>query len=245
MLILPAIDLRGGKCVRLRQGDYAKETVFGDDPAAMARRWVEEGARYLHVVDLDGAKEGRPVNTQAIRAIVREAGAPCQLGGGLRSIVAIEEALALGVDRVILGTKAASDPEWFASVVARYPDRIVLGLDARNGMVATEGWIANTTLSALELARRYEELPLAAIVYTDVARDGMMQGPNLDAIEELALSTRHLVVASGGVASVEDVLALKHRGIGACILGRSIYEGNIKLQELFERLRAEAIRGGC
>lgn len=237
MLILPAIDLRGGKCVRLRQGDYSQETIFGDDPAEMARRWVDEGAAYLHLVDLDGAKEGRPVNTNAIEAIVKATGVPCQLGGGLRDEAGIREALGLGVQRVILGTKAVRDPQWLGEMATTFPEQVVLGLDAKDGKVATDGWLDVSDASVLDLAKQHDKLPLAAIVYTDIAKDGMMAGPNFDATEALAKATRHPVIASGGVTTVEDVLKLRSRGIGACILGRTIYEGTIKLSDLLRRLR--------
>lgn len=240
MLPIPAIDLRGGRCVRLRQGDYNQETVFGDDPVAIACRWVEEGAKYLHLVDLDGAREGKPVNTSVVANIVQAAGVPCQLGGGLRDEPAIEAALALGVERAILGTRAVRDPEWFTAMAQRYPNRLVLGLDAKNGLVATEGWLEVAQTTAIELAKRYADLPLAAIVYTDVARDGMMRGPNFDATADLAHAAAHPVIASGGVTTTEDVLELRRRGIGACILGRTIYEGTMNLRDLVEQLA----RGG-
>src|SRR5438132_13181563 len=174
MLILPAIDLRGGQCVRLRQGDYSQETVFGSDPAAMARRWVEHGASYLHLVDLDGAKQGRPINGESIRRIIAAADVPCQLGGGLRSETDIAEVLGWGVQRVVIGTKAVSDPRWFESICCRFPNQIVLGIDARNGRVATEGWLETSEQSAIELACTCAKWPLAAIVYTDISRDGML-----------------------------------------------------------------------
>jgi phosphoribosylformimino-5-aminoimidazole carboxamide ribotide isomerase len=237
MLVIPAIDLRGGKCVRLRQGDYGQETVFGDDPVSMACRWVDEGAAFLHLVDLDGAKEGRPVNTAAIEGIVKKSGVPCQLGGGLRDEAGIRQAFDLGIRRVILGTKAVRDPEWLAEMATLFPEQVVLGLDAKNGKVATDGWLDVSELSVLDLARKHDRLPLAAIVYTDIAKDGMMSGPNFDATEALAKVSRHAVIASGGVTTTEDVLELRSRGIGACILGRTIYEGNIKLSDLLRRLR--------
>ena len=177
MLILPAIDLRGGQCVRLRQGDYEQETVFGADPGAMARRWVSEGARCLHLVDLDGARDGRPINGASVRNIVAAAGVPCQLGGGLRTEADIAEVLSWGVDRVIIGTKALQSPAWLKEMCERFPGKIVLGIDARNGKVATQGWLEVSELPALDLAKRCGSLPLAALVYTDISRDGMMQGP--------------------------------------------------------------------
>lgn len=229
MLILPAIDLRGGQCVRLRQGDYDQETVFGDDPAAMARRWVDQGATYLHVVDLDGARQGRPVNGDSIRRIVQAGGVPCQLGGGLRTEAHIAEALAWGVDRVVLGTRALQDPAWCEAVSRRFPGRVSLGLDAHQGRVATEGWQHVSDVSALDLAKRCAAWPLAAIVYTDISRDGMLKGPNVEATAELAAAVAVPVLASGGVTTLDDVARLAGRGLAGCIIGRALYEGRLDL----------------
>jgi phosphoribosylformimino-5-aminoimidazole carboxamide ribotide isomerase len=215
--ILPAIDLRGGRCVRLRQGDYAQETVFSDDPAAMARRWVEAGAAFLHLVDLDGAKEGRPVNGASVRAIVEAASVPCQLGGGLRTEADIATAL--------------QEPGWLEAVSRRWPGQVVLGIDARDGMVATHGWLEVSQRPALELARQCSGWPLAALVYTDISRDGMLAGPNLDALAEMAAAVPLPVIASGGVTSLDDVRALARRGLAGCIIGRALYEGHIDLKE--------------
>jgi phosphoribosylformimino-5-aminoimidazole carboxamide ribotide isomerase len=229
--ILPAIDLRGGQCVRLRQGDYSQETVFGSDPAATARRWVEQGATYLHLVDLDGAKQGQPVNADCIRRIVSAAGVPCQLGGGLRTEADLELALSWGVQRVIVGTKALKDPAWFEGVCRRFPGRIVLGIDARAGRVATNGWLNMSEQSALDLARQCASWPLAAIVYTDINRDGMLEGPNLEALAEMARAVPQPVIASGGVTTLDDIRRLVEIGLPACIIGRALYEGRLDLQE--------------
>ncbi len=229
MLIYPAIDLRGGQCVRLRQGDYHQETIFGADPAAMARRWVEQGAKYLHIVDLDGAKQGRPVNGAGIRRIVEAVPVPCQLGGGLRTEEQIVEALSWGVARVVLGTRALHDPAWLEGVCRRYPGKVVLGLDAKGGKVATDGWLQVSECSALDLARRCEGWPLAAIVYTDIGRDGMLTGPNLDALAELAAAITLPVIASGGVTTLEDVRRLTKLRLAGCIIGRALYEGRLDL----------------
>ncbi len=239
MLILPAIDLRGGQCVRLRQGDYGQETVFGVDPAGMARRWADQGARYLHLVDLDGAREGRPVNGASVRAIVRAAGVPCQLGGGLRTEEHIAEALSWGVERVVIGTRALKDPGWFEGVCRRHPGKIVLGIDARGGRVATEGWLEVSEVPALELARRCAAWPLAAVVYTDISRDGMMQGPNAEALAEMAASVPLPVIASGGVTTLDDIrrlagLGLAGLGLAGCIVGRALYEGRLNLTEAMQ-----------
>ncbi|MBM3997020.1 MAG: 1-(5-phosphoribosyl)-5-[(5-phosphoribosylamino)methylideneamino]imidazole-4-carboxamide isomerase [Planctomycetes bacterium] len=232
MQIYPAIDLRDGKCVRLKQGDYAQETVFGDDPAAMAQRWVDDGATYLHLVDLDGAKEGRPVNGKSVRAIVQAASVPCQLGGGLRAEDDIKQALSWGVIRVIVGTKALQSPEWFAKMAERFPGRIVLGIDAKAGKVATQGWLDVSEISALDLARRCAHPPLSAIIYTDISRDGMMQGANVAAMAEMASAVPIPVIASGGVTTLDDVKALATAGLAGCIIGRALYEGQLNLREV-------------
>lgn len=239
MLILPAIDLRGGQCVRLRQGDYAQQTVFGDDPAVIARRWVEQGATYLHLVDLDGARQGHPVNGDSVRRIVQAAGVPCQLGGGLRNEEHITEALAWGVQRVILGTRALLDPAWCEGVCRRFPDRICLGIDARQGRIASHGWERDSEQSALDLARRCAAWPLAAIIYTDISRDGMLEGPNVEATAELAAAVSVPVIASGGVTTLEDVARLAQCGLAGCIIGRALYEGRIDLSAAIARAQGE------
>jgi phosphoribosylformimino-5-aminoimidazole carboxamide ribotide isomerase len=237
MQIFPAIDLRGGRCVRLRQGDYAQETVFGDDPAAMARRWVGEGATYLHLVDLDGAKEGRPINGDSVRRIVIAAGVPCQLGGGMRTEEHVTEALGWGVRRVVIGTRALKDPGWLETLSRRFPGKIVLGIDARQGQVATDGWLNVSQITALDLARQCAAWPLAGIVYTDISRDGMLEGPNLAALAEMAAAVQLPIIASGGVATLEDVRLLARLNLAGCIVGRALYEDKIKL--------ADAIREGA
>jgi phosphoribosylformimino-5-aminoimidazole carboxamide ribotide isomerase len=228
VLILPAIDLRGGQCVRLRQGDYARETVFGD-PAAMARRWVDRGAAYLHLVDLDGARAGQPVNGDGVRCILRAAGVPCQLGGGLRSEEHIREVLGWGIDRVVLGTRALQDPVWCEAMCRTFPRKVALGIDARAGRVAVQGWQETSDRSALDLARQVAAWPLAAVVYTDVGRDGMLEGPNVEATAEIAAAVQVPVIASGGVATLDDVARLARCGLAGCIIGRALYEDRIDL----------------
>ena len=237
MIIYPAIDLRGGKCVRLRQGDYAQETVFGDDPLAMAQRWVAEGATWLHLVDLDGARAGYPVNADSVRRIVAGAGVPCQLGGGLRTEADISAALTWGVARVILGTRALQEPAWLEAVCRRFPGRVVLGIDARDGKAATDGWTAVSERSALELARHCATWSLAALVYTDISRDGMLAGPNLEPLAELVAAVPVPVIASGGVSTLEDIRRLLPLGVAGCIIGRALYEGRLKLAEVLDQVR--------
>ena len=230
MQIYPAIDLRGGRCVRLRQGDFDRETDFGGDPAETALRWVRQGATFLHLVDLDGARQGRPVNGASVRQIIAAAKVPCQLGGGLREEAHVEAALSLGVTRVILGTKALQDPAWCEAMCRKFPGRVVLGLDARDGRVATEGWLHTSDQSAVDVARRCANWPLAALVYTDISKDGMLAGPAVEATAELAAAVPVPVIASGGVTTVDDVSRLAGRGIAGCIIGRALYEGRIDLR---------------
>ncbi len=230
MQVWPAIDLRGGKCVRLRQGDYKRETVFGD-PVKMAQRWASAGAAQLHLVDLDGARDGHGANWDAVAAIVEAIEIPCQLGGGIRDQSAIEQLLEVGVSRLVIGTRALKEPDWFRQMCRQYPDRLALGLDARDGMVATDGWLVTSDVPAVELANQFREEPVSAIIYTDIACDGMMSGPNLAAMKEMNDSVDKPVIASGGVTTVADVKNLSDTGLSACIIGRSLYEGQISLED--------------
>jgi len=239
LLLIPAIDLRGGRCVRLRQGDYGQETVFSEDPVAVGREFVRQGAVYLHLVDLDGAKEGRPVHLPLIRTLTEAAGVPCELGGGLRQDADLQAAFAAGVDRVIIGTQALKRPEWFAAAAQRFPGKMVLGLDAKEGCVATEGWLEVSSMQAIDVVRRFEKLPLAAVIYTDIGRDGMLSGPNLDALKVLAESTKLPVIASGGVSNLDDVRRLSRLPLAGCIVGRALYEGTLTLREAIQVLNAE------
>lgn len=242
MLILPAIDLRGGQCVRLRQGDYAQETVFGADPAAMARHWVDQGAGYLHLVDLDGARTGLPTNRDCVRAIVTAAGVPCQLGGGIRSEADIASALEIGVTRVIVGTRAIYEPDWLERMCRRFPERIVLGIDARDGRVATDGWCAESDVTATALAQRCAPWPLAAIVYTDIRRDGMMSGPNFAELTGLAAAVSKPVIASGGVTTLDDVRRLAEKNLAGCIIGRALYERKLDLAQAIALAKSSIVR---
>lgn len=239
MEILPAIDLRGGRCVRLRQGDYAQETIFSDDPAEMARRWEADGATRLHLVDLDGAKAGKPVNVESIRSIVGAIKIPCELGGGLRDEAALRLMLEdVGVERAIIGTQALKQPEWFREMTRLFPGRMALGLDARDGFVATAGWLDVSKTSAIELAHQFVGLDVAAVIYTNIANDGMMQGVDEATIQQmLNLADLGLpVIASGGVTTLKDVERLTQAArqqpllIGA-IVGRAIYEGTINVAD--------------
>lgn len=242
MQVIPAIDLRGGLCVRLQQGDYNRETVFGDDPAAMAGRWVSEGATRIHLVDLDGAKAGKPVNVEAVRSVIRSVGVPCQLGGGVRDERTIETWLEAGLDRVIVGTQALRDPEWFRLMAEKHPGRLVLGLDARDGMVATDGWLETSNVSAAVLAGRYDDLPLAAIIYTDIARDGTLEGPNFEATGELCRRVKTPVIASGGVGDLAHVERVATLPVAGCIVGRALYEGKFTLKDAVERAERASAR---
>jgi phosphoribosylformimino-5-aminoimidazole carboxamide ribotide isomerase len=241
MQIWPAIDLRGGKCVRLQQGDYGRETVFGDDPTAMARRWVQDGGQYLHLVDLDGARDGKLVNLEAVRAIVRAVDIPCELGGGVRDESAIRLLLEAGLARVVVGTKALNEPDWLRRMCALFPEKIALGIDARDGRVATHGWLETSGVSAVELAKQLEDEPLAALIYTDIATDGMLQGPNLAAMREMAEAVRLPVIASGGVSRAADVAALVETGVAGCIIGRALYENRLTLSEALAAARGSPI----
>jgi phosphoribosylformimino-5-aminoimidazole carboxamide ribotide isomerase len=229
--VWPAIDLRGGKCVRLQQGDYGRETVFGNDPAAMARHWVELGAECLHLVDLDGARDGVPANLESVRAIVEAVDARCELGGGIRSEEVIAELLALGLERLVIGTLAIKEPEWFRRMCREFSGKLVLGIDARDGRVATDGWRHASDVSAIDLARQLGGEPMAAIVYTDIATDGMMTGANVSAMGQMQAAVDVPVIASGGVTTVEDVVRLKAAGMAGCIIGRALYEGSLGLPE--------------
>lgn len=229
MQIWPAIDLRGGKCVRLKQGDYNRETVFSDDPVAMAQRWESAGAKYIHLVDLDGARDPAVTNRKAIADIVQATDLQCELGGGIRDENAIRDLIEIGIHRLVIGTSALKQPDWFSSMAEQFPGRLVLGIDARDGQVATDGWLETSQTSAVELAEQFASLPLAAIIYTDIATDGMMTGPNLSEMSVMCQATGHPVVASGGIRSIEDLRALAELPVAGAIVGRALYEEKIDL----------------
>jgi phosphoribosylformimino-5-aminoimidazole carboxamide ribotide isomerase len=234
MIIIPAIDLKDGRCVRLRQGKMDSPTVFGEDPAAQARLWASLGARRIHVVDLDGSVGGRPLNLHRVEQIVAAVKIPVQLGGGIRNADTAAMYLDAGVATVILGTLAAREPSIAAEIIARFPGRVAVGIDARAGMVAVQGWTESTAIRAVDLAARFEPAQPECFIYTDIERDGMMRGPNIQATREFAQRTTVPVVLSGGVSTMEDVtgaLALEPDGVTAVIIGRALYEGTVDLAE--------------
>ena len=234
MELWPAIDLRGGCCVRLQQGDYGRETVFGEDPVKTVKQFVSSGSRRLHIVDLEGAKDGAAIQANLIGEMVAAAGVPCQVGGGIRSRKIIESYLEAGVSRLVIGSVAIEHPTLFAELAMAFPHTLVLGLDAREGKLASRGWIETSTQQAVEVAAKSAELPLAAIVYTDIARDGMLQGPNLPALEAMVQASPHPVVASGGIADADDLRAVAATGASGCIVGRALYDGGLTLSAAIE-----------
>lgn len=234
MEVIPAIDLLEGRCVRLYQGDYAQSQVFDENPVAVAQQWVEQGATRIHLVDLDGARVGHPVNGEAIAAIVQAVNVPVEVGGGLRDRQSIAELLNLGVRWAILGTVAVEQPDLVQSLCQEFPGQIIVGIDARNGKVATRGWLETSEVDAVPLAQQMTDRGAAAIIYTDIHRDGTLQGPNREALRELAEAVSIPVIASGGVSSVSDLLgllALEPAGVTGAIVGRALYTGEVSLKE--------------
>lgn len=231
MLIIPAIDVKDGRCVRLRQGDMRQETVYSDAPAAMAAHWEGQGARLLHVVDLNGAVEGRPRNLDQIEAILKAVTIPIQVGGGIRTLDAVRTYLSMGVRRVVLGTAALQDPALVEKACAEFPGRILVGIDARDGRVALQGWTSLSATTATDLVRTVAGYGLAGVIYTDIARDGMMQGPNLPALRAMTESSPVSIIASGGITRIEDLLAIKSVGprVEGAIVGKALYEGRLAL----------------
>jgi phosphoribosylformimino-5-aminoimidazole carboxamide ribotide isomerase len=231
MYIIPAIDLRDGKCVRLIQGDYRRQINYEINPVKQAQEFSRAGAQWLHIVDLDGAKVGRTVNTYTISAIAALGQLKIEVGGGIRDEASIKQLLDIGVERVIIGTKAVSDFGWFSEMAEKFRGKIVLGLDARGSKVATHGWMQDSTQNLLEFATEAAKLPLAAIIYTDITKDGMMSGPNFERTSELVQAVEVPVVASGGVNEIADIKKLTELGVEAAIIGRSLYEGTLKLSD--------------
>lgn len=240
MILFPAIDLKDGQCVRLRLGDMDAATVFNDDPAAQARAFEDQGFTYLHIVDLNGAFEGKPVNAAAVEAILAAIRMPAQLGGGIRDLATVEGWLARGIRRVILGTAAVRDPTFVREACKRFPGRVAVGIDAKGGKVAVQGWAETSELTAVELAHRFEDAGVSAIIYTDIERDGVLKGLNLEATAELARATRIPVIASGGLASIDDVKALlrhEYAMLEGAITGRALYDGRIDPAEALALLK--------
>ena len=234
MDLCPAIDLRGGCFLRLQQGDYDRETVFGEDPVKTVKKFTSSGSHRLHIVDLEGAKDGVAIQADLIRQMVAAAGVPCQVGGGIRSRQIIESYLEAGVSRLVIGSVAIEQPKLFAELAYAFPDKLVLGLDAREGKLAARGWTETSTQQAVDVAAQSGELPLAAIVYTDIARDGMLQGPNLPALDAMVQASPHPVVASGGIADADDLRAVAATGASGCIVGRALYDGGLTLAAAIE-----------
>ncbi len=238
MIIIPAIDIKDGRCVRLRQGCMSDETIYSEYPEKMAERWCSMGAQRLHVVDLNGAVEGRPVNENCIKRILKSVDVPVQVGGGIRNLETIERYLNMGVSQVIIGTSALKR-SFVEDACNRFPGKIILAIDSRDGKVAIEGWTAESTIIPVELARRYEGYSIFAIIFTDISRDGMSTGPNIDATEEFAKSINIPVIASGGISNIHDVIAisrLERFGVMGMITGRAIYSGSLNLKDAIERL---------
>ena len=231
MLILPAIDIRNGKCVRLQQGIYAQETIYADSPCDMAQHWEQQGAEFLHIVDLDGAKDGQPANFPIVRDIAQSVNVPIELGGGVRNQETIQRYLDTGVNRLVIGTLALKKADWFRDMCRQFPGKLVLGIDGRNGFVATEGWLETSQTLATDLAKKYADLPLAALVYTDIAKDGMLAGPNVAEMEAMRQAVPMPLVVSGGIASLDDIRRLAENNFHACIIGKALYENKFRLPD--------------
>lgn len=237
MRIYPAIDIRGGNCVRLLNGDYDKETVYGSSPADMAKKWADAGADFIHVVDLDGARSGDGENLAAVAEICANVDVPVQQGGGIRTSADVDRVLALGVSRVIIGTAAVTDPDMVRQAVERHGSKIAVGIDAKNGFVATDGWTRVSDKTAVAFAKEMEALGVETVIYTDISTDGTLQGPNVSAMKEMVESTGLKVIASGGVGCEEDLDALSKTGVEGVIVGKALYTGRIELSKVVNKYR--------
>jgi len=246
LVVIPAVDIKDGRCVRLQQGKMSKETIYSEVPEDMAVKWYNEGAERLHLVDLNGAVEGRPVNGEVINNIVNAIPIPIQLGGGIRDLKTIKSYLDLGIQQIIIGTAAYKDPGFIATACEKFPGRIILGIDAREGYVAIEGWTEETDISPIGMAKKYESLGISAIIYTDIQRDGMRTGPNIEATRNLAEALDIPVIASGGISGINDVeriLSLKRYGVIGMITGKALYEGTLNLADAIRIVREAEIYG--
>ncbi|HJX33899.1 MAG TPA: 1-(5-phosphoribosyl)-5-[(5-phosphoribosylamino)methylideneamino]imidazole-4-carboxamide isomerase [Desulfatiglandales bacterium] len=246
MVVIPAIDIKDGRCVRLKQGQMSKETVYSEVPEEMAVRWYSEGAERLHIVDLDGAVERRPVNRGIVKKIVNSVPIPIQLGGGIRDLQTLKSYIDLGVEQIILGTAAFKDPGFIKTACEKFSGRVILGIDANGGRVAIEGWTQETDISPIEMARRYESLGISAIIYTDIRKDGMCTGPNIEATRSLAESISVPVIVSGGISGIDDVeriLSLERYGVTGMITGRALYEGTLSLADAIKIVKKAEISG--
>ncbi|MEC5424615.1 1-(5-phosphoribosyl)-5-[(5-phosphoribosylamino)methylideneamino]imidazole-4-carboxamide isomerase [Virgibacillus sp. C22-A2] len=232
MILFPAIDIRNGKCVRLIQGDYNKEKVYGESPVDMAAQWASQGAKYIHIVDLDGAKTGESANKSIIKSIAEQISIPIQVGGGIRSSAIIEEYINAGVDRVIIGTAAINNKDFLQKAVEQYGEKIAVSIDARSGFVATDGWTETSTVKAIDLVQELEGLGVQTIIYTDILKDGMLQGPNFTELEAINNAAAVNVIASGGVTTIEDIDRLKNLNLYGAIIGKALYDGTLSFQEI-------------
>jgi phosphoribosylformimino-5-aminoimidazole carboxamide ribotide isomerase len=240
LVIIPAVDIKGGRCVRLEQGLMNRETIFSDCPEEMALQWERKGATRLHLVDLDGAVQGKPLNKRAVKNVVDTVSIPVQLGGGIRNLDTIQEYINLGVDKIIIGTASHKNPYLVEIACKRYPGRIMVAIDSKDNYVAIEGWTAQTGTASIDLARRFEDMGIDSIIYTDIKRDGMKTGPNIDAIREFAKAIKMPVIAAGGISSIkdiEDIARLEEDGVTGIIAGRALYDGSVKLEEAISMLK--------
>lgn len=237
MILFPAIDIRGGKCVRLIQGDYNQEVIYNDSPTDMAKEWERQGAEYIHVVDLDGAKTGDSLNKQAIEAIAKAVSIPVQVGGGIRTMEIVDSHIKNGVARVIIGTAAIQDPAFLKEAVAKYGEQIAVSIDARNGFVATDGWTETSDVKAVDLLQDLVKIGVKTVVYTDIMKDGMLQGPNFQELEIMNNASSIDIIASGGVSTEEDIRKLRASNMYGAIIGKALYEGKLSLEQLLEEQR--------